>query len=259
MKYFFVVLQIELQKIQRAKIVWIIAAAFTIAPVMAGFFMFVLKDPSFAENSGLLGAQAQIAGEANWEAYLNLHAQMISVGGILVFGILTSWVFGREYTDGTIKDLLVLPYSRTTIVVAKFVAATVTNLLLSLYIITFGLFLGFIITLPGGSLDVMKEAFFTLTIVTILTVILSLPVAFFASYSRGYLAPLGFVIIMVVLSQMIGAIGYGEYFPWAIPSLYSGLTGEKIFNSLGLLITIIVSILGFMGTLYWWIYADQHE
>src|SRR5699024_1298166 len=44
--------------------------------------------------------------------YINLHAQMIAVGGIFVFGFVTSWIFGREYADKTVTDLLALPYSR---------------------------------------------------------------------------------------------------------------------------------------------------
>src|SRR5690625_4535709 len=116
MTCFLAALQTEMLKIRKSKVIWITAAAFTIAPLMAGFFMFVLKDPELAKSTGLVGAKAQIAGEANWPSYLGLHAQMIAVGGIFVFGFVTSWVFGREYSDNTVKDLLALPYSRAVIV-----------------------------------------------------------------------------------------------------------------------------------------------
>src|SRR5699024_6926344 len=78
-KYFLASLYTEGLKIIKSKVIWIIAAAFSIAPLMAGFFMFVLKDPELAKSSGLVGAQAQIAGEANWQSYMELHAQMIAV------------------------------------------------------------------------------------------------------------------------------------------------------------------------------------
>ncbi|WP_235201635.1 ABC transporter permease [Paenibacillus sp. FSL H8-0457] len=35
---------------------------------------------------------------------------------------MTSWTFGREYSDRTLKDLLVLPISRGKIAIAKYVA-----------------------------------------------------------------------------------------------------------------------------------------
>lgn len=258
MKYFSAVLLTELLKIRKSKVVWMTAAAFTIAPLMAGFFMFVLKDPELAKSSGLVGAKAQIAGEANWPSYLNLIAQMIAVGGIIVFGFITSWIFGREYADNTIKDLLSLPYSRAVTVIAKFVASFITNIILSIYIVTIGLVIGWIIGLPEWSSAVAQHGLLTLIVVIFLTIILSTPVAFLASYSRGYLAPLGFVIMTLVFSQIIGAVGYGEYFPWAIPALYSGLTGESILNWGGLFIIFMTSLLGFFSTLYWWLFADQH-
>lgn len=64
MKYFYIVFRVELFKTMKAKITWLTLAAFTIAPLMAGFFMFVLKNPDLAENIGLLSAKAQLAGEA---------------------------------------------------------------------------------------------------------------------------------------------------------------------------------------------------
>src|SRR5690625_4992162 len=136
MTYFFASLQTELLKIRKSKVVFLTAAAFTIAPLMAGFFIFVLKDPALAKSSGLLGAKAQIVGEANWPSYIELHAQVIAVGGIFVFGFVISWIFGREHTDKTVSDLLALPFSRSVIVLAKFTAAFITNIALSVYIVS---------------------------------------------------------------------------------------------------------------------------
>lgn len=263
MRTYLLALNAELLKIRKSKVVWITAAAFTIVPLLAGFFMFVLKNPEFSKSSGLLGAKAQIAGEASWPAYLSLHAQMIAVGGILIFGFITSWLFGREYSDGTAKDLLALPYSRAVIVLAKFAAAFITNVLMSVYVILIGLAVGWIINLPQWSTAVLIDGLFKLLVVTLLIIILSFPASFFASYGRGYLAPLGFVILSLVLSQIVAAAGYGEFFPWAIPALYSGLAeggaeGGAALNSSNITIIMMTSLTGIIGTLYWWIFADQH-
>ncbi|WP_066186035.1 ABC transporter permease [Gracilibacillus timonensis] len=259
MKYLLPALRVELLKVRKSKVVWITTGAFTLAPLIAGFFMFVLRYPAFAERSGLLGAQAQIVGEASWPAYLNLLAQMIAVGGILIFGFVSSWLFGREYADGTIKDLLALPYPRAVMVAAKFIAAGLTCLLISLYIITLGLLLGWFVGLPQGSLDVFLQGLGVLLLVTVLVILLSTPVAFIACYSRGYLAPLGFVIIVLVFAQIIAAAGFGAYFPWAIPALYSGIVASSMaLDWLGLMLIFITSIIGVGSTLAWWLMADQH-
>lgn len=258
MNHFFAALSVEALKVHKSKVTWIIAAAFTIAPLMAGLFMIILKNPELAESSGLVGAQAEFAGAADWPSYLGLFAQMIAVGGIFVFGFVTSWIFGREYTDRTVKDLLTLPYSRAVIVTAKFMVSFIVSFLLSVYILLIGFIIGWIIGLPGWSLDVVQYSLFIILIVTVLTILLSTPVAFFASFSRGYLAPLGFLVIALIFSQIIAAIGYGAYFPWSVPALYSGMTGEHIINLSGIIMIIITSLFGVFSTLFWWLYADQH-
>src|SRR5699024_8493957 len=247
MRSFHAVLQTECLKVRKSKVIWITVLAFTIAPLMAGFFMFLLKDPEIAKSTGFLGVKAQIAGEANWLSYIRLHAQMIAVGGLLVFGFVTSWIFGREYADNTAKDLLALPYSRVVIVMAKLVASVITNIALCAYIVCLGFLFGWIIGLPQWSFEMVTKGLFIVLIVSILTIALSTPVAFFASYGGGYLAPLGFVVITLVLSQIVSAAGFGAYFPWAIPSLYSGVTADGYTLEWGGLIIIFTT--GALGIL----------
>src|SRR5699024_8291151 len=121
---------------------WLTTAAFTIAPLMAGFFMIVLKDPDMAKNAGFISTKAQIAGEATWPSYLNLYAQIIAVGGIFVFGFVNSWIFGREYADNTITDLLALPYRSALSVPAKLGTSSTISLISSAYIVTLGILIG---------------------------------------------------------------------------------------------------------------------
>jgi bacitracin ABC transporter, permease protein, putative len=50
----------------------------------------------------------------------------------------------------------------------------------------------------------------------------------------------------------------GEYIPWSIPSLASGITGKVIFNLGGIISLFVVSISGFILTIAWWRYADYN-
>jgi len=255
----FTAFQVEMLKVRKSKMIWITLAVFTMAPMMAGFFIFVLKNPELARSSGLIGDKAQIFGVADWPAYLNMLAQIIAVGGILVFGFVTSWVFGREYADRTIKDLLTLPTHRMIIVLAKFLAVMLTNLLLSIYVILLGVSIGFFIQLPQWSWEMVWDKGFILLAATFLTLALSTPPAFLACCGRGYLAPIGFILFMVVLAQVIAAAGYGAFFPWAVPAIFSGMAGTE--TALGAGSFFLVFLTGFIGlaaTVSWWLYADQH-
>ena len=90
--------------------------------MVGGLFMVILKDPAWARRHGLIATKAQLAaGTADWPTYWALLAQAVAVGGVVLFGLVAIWVFGREYSDRTATDLLALPTARSTIVGAKFV------------------------------------------------------------------------------------------------------------------------------------------
>ena len=80
----------------------------------------------------------------------------MSIGGLIVFGFNASWIFGREYSDRTIRDLLALPISRNIIVFSKFIIAFM-GLVLSIYVLVLGLLLGLLIDIPGWSFDVIRQ------------------------------------------------------------------------------------------------------
>jgi len=252
------VIQTEMYKARKAKALWITAALFTIVPVVSSFFMYVLNNPELAEASGLLGAKAQIAGEASWSAFLMILSQMIAVGGIIVYGFVIAWIFGREYADRTIKDLLALPFSRSIVVYGKFLTGLLIHVYLSGYIILLGFILGFAIRLPGWNEMLASGSMFTLGIITFFIIILSTPAAFFASIGRGYLAALGFIIVILIVSQLITVLGYGDYFPWAIPALMGGIDGAEAIQLTAFHwgMILIVSSLGVGLTVYEWNFSD---
>jgi len=99
----------------------------------------------------------------------------------LVFGFIFSWVFGREYSHKTIKDLLALPISRSSIVLAKYLAAFLCCFLLALYVFVLGILVGKMVDIPGGSPAVMLRGTYVFAVCSLLSVVLSTPVGFMAS------------------------------------------------------------------------------
>ena len=251
---------VELLKARRSKMPLLTVLGFSLAPFAGGFFMIVLKDPDLARRLGLISAKAQIvAGSADWPTYLGLLAQATAIGGIILFSFVNSWVFGREYSDHTIKDLLALPTPRFVIVLAKFVLVTLWSAALTAFIYLFGLGVGLAVTLPPVSAEIFWQGTITMAITACLTIALATPIAFFASAGRGYLPPLGAAILAVILAQVIAAAGWGEYFPWSVPALYAGMAGPE-YTQLGMIsyvIVIFASLMGMIGTFVWWEWADQ--
>lgn len=246
---------VEILKARRSRISLFTALGFTLLPLASGFFMVVLKDPELARRVGLISTKAQlIAGAADWPTYLGLLAQAIAGGGIVLFGLIGSWVFGREYSDHTVKDLLALPTSRSVIVLAKFIVVAVWSALLTIMICLVGLGVGVAVGLSQASIPIVVQGGVTIAQAACLTIALVTPVTFFASAGHGYLSPLGFIFLVLLLAQVVAAAGWGEYFPWSIPALYA--QGESL-GIVNYVIIILTSIAGIGGTLIWWELADQ--
>jgi ABC-2 type transport system permease protein len=203
----------------------------------------------------LISAKAQITmGVADWPTYLKFLTLGTAMGGIMLFSLIGSWVFGREYSDRTVKDLLALPTSRSAIVLAKFVVIAGWSAALTILILSIGLAVGTAVVLPPVPAQVIVQGGVTLAITAILVIAVVTPIIFFASAGHGYLPPVGVAILAVGLAQVVGIIGYGEYFPWTIPGLYS--QGENL-GIVSYVIVILTSVAGVVGTLTWWELADQ--
>lgn len=249
----------ESLKVRKSRMLWITVIAAIFMALMMGFLMFISKNPELAAKMGLLGTKSSMVQNVDWPSYMNLLAEMIAALGILGSGFVTAWAFGREYSDRTIKDLLALPTSRADIVLSKFVVVIAWSLLLALVLLACSLAVGWAMGLAGWSGDVASQGISAYVATTLLTLVLCSPVAFFASYGRGYLAPIGFVIIMVVVAEFIATIGLGPYFPWAVPGLYGVATGGS-GDYPGMISYVIMALAGLAGlaaTFAWWRYADQ--
>jgi len=142
-----------------------------------------------------------------------------AMGGSMLFSLIGSWVFGREYSDRTVKDLLALPTSRSAIVLAKFVVIAGWSAALTIR--------G---SHPGDNGNPRH---------------CGCHADYFLRQRRARLFA-GVAILAVSLAQVVGIIGYGEYFPWAIPGLYS--QGENL-GMVSYVIVILTSVIGIAGTL----------
>jgi len=260
MKAFLSALWTEILKMRRSRVPLLCALGFSMAPLTGGLFMMILKDPQAARSMGLITAKAQLtAGAADWPAFFGFLAQAVAAGGAVVFGILTIWVFGREFSDHTVKELLALPTARTAIVAAKFTVITAWSVIVAALIFGIGLAVGALVVIPGWSMPLLQTALVDIVGTAVLTIPLMSCVAFLASVGRGYLLPFGWTILTLVLANLAAVTGWGDWFPWAIPGLFSGAAGPRA-EFLGVhsyVILTVASLLGLAATLSWWRSADQ--
>lgn len=254
MKNMFAAIWSESLKVLRSKVVWFTFIFFSIMPIMYGLMGFIQNNPGLAHNIGSIGAGVTLDGKVNWTSYLGNLKQGAAGAGIVGFAFVASWIFGREYSDRTIKDLLALPVSRSWIVLAKFIVMFIWCFLLSLFMFAIGLIVGMIINFDGFSVEILMHALYIFSVTSILSIIVSTPAAFLANYARGYLLPIGFTILTIVIGNFIGIAGLMQYYPWALPTVYQHAGHLETNSWIALCFT---GVLGLLGTFAWWRYADQ--
>ncbi len=226
-------------------------------PVAIAFLLFVARNPEISRKLGLVGAKANLVAYsgADWAAYLGLFTQMVAAGEFILLVLSISWVFGREFTDGTIKDLLAVPVRRSSILLAKFILIAAWAGLLTLVIFTSGFLMGALLQLPGGSVSIILEGSGRVLLTACLTTLVVLPYAFFASAGRGYLLPLGMAVLALMMANLAVVIGWGEVFPWSIPLLLA--QAKEPLPQVSPWIVIITGLAGMAATWLWWMKADQ--
>jgi ABC-2 type transport system permease protein len=250
----------ETLKMLRSKVPLFTTIGFFILPLVGGLFMIILKDPEAAKSMGLISTKAQItAGTADWSAFFSLLTQGTAIGGAILFAIVTTWVFGREFSDHTVKELLALPMPREATVSAKFIVIIVWTLALTLVTFLIGLIIGTLVSIPGWSGELLGISFVGVLGSTLLNMLLLPYVALLASTGRGYIPPFGWTILMVALAQIAIVMGWGDWFPWAVPGLFSGAAGPRseLLGMHSYIIVLISCAIGLALTFYWWRSADQ--
>ncbi|MBI5354395.1 MAG: ABC transporter permease [Chloroflexi bacterium] len=250
----------ETLKARRSKVPFFTALGFSIVPLVGGLFMIILKDPEAAKSMGLISAKAQLTvGTAEWSTLLNMLAQATAVGGAIIFSIVTTWVFGREFSDHTAKELLALPTSRATIVTAKFILIALWTFALTVLIFILGLIVGNNVDIPGWSTELFQSSTVDIFGSALLTIALLPYVALVASAGRGYMPAFGWMVFSTVLAQVAAITGWGDWFPWSVPALFSGAVGPRaeLLGTHSYVIVITTSMIGLFATFIWWRKADH--
>ncbi|MHA6532636.1 ABC transporter permease [Paenibacillus sp. BAC0078] len=200
------------------------------------------------------------AGDADWNTYLgNVVFMFASVLGIVGFAVLTSWSFGREYTDRTLKDLLALPVSRGKVIAAKTLISLAWCLIMAEAAFLFSLLIGSLTGLSGFSESLVLHYYIQLIITVVMQLLLCGPVIFLTSLSRGYLMPIVYSFMTMMLALIAGPTPFAKYLPWAIPALQLAGSGDSLFplTTLSYLIPVTTGLAGFVATWVWWHWADH--
>lgn len=209
-------LAMEALKLRRAPITWVLLLVYALAPLMLGLMMSVLLHPELGRRLGLVTVKAQLTiPAANWPTYLTLDGELLA-GGMIVLAIVEAYVFGREYVEGTVKDMLTLPVGRATLLAAKLAVSAAWFLLMTAIVYGEGLGVGLAIGLPGLAPGLLAAGVGRAAILAAEVFLAGVAAAWLAVASRGYLAPVGVTVLLLLVGNLFAHTGWSAWVPWSI-------------------------------------------
>ena len=260
---FLSVLGTEFIKLRRSKVTWLTFAVYTFIVAMGALFMWLMMNPGVARSLGLLGQKANIAlagQSADWPSFLTLVVEMGGLGGAMLCSIIVAYVFGREYVEGTAKNMLALPTSRAGFVLAKLIVSAVWYAAMTVWIIAVAWIAGSMLRIPGLTAALFETTVVKLLAMALMSLCCASIVAWIAVETRGYFAPLGFAIFTIMLASIFGHTGWAPWVPWSIIGLYSGAAGSDATLGWGSYVVIAATMLVGLGlTLRHEVFADNGQ
>lgn len=243
------VLRIECQKILRAPVARVAAIAVLalVSATSIGGYAAALHSP----DSDIGSKTAAMITAPGWAGYIGLTALSLGITALLAAGIVTAWIVGREFTDGTIVGLFAIPSSLGAVASAKILACagwgTVLILTQSIVSALGGIALG----LPAsGALHGWLTVF-----ATGITIICSaLPMAWVATRWRGYLPGIAATLAVLVVSNLAAGFGFGRYIPWAIPVLWAA--PDESVSTTALAVPVVIGLVGAWATRHAWAHLE---
>ncbi|MBN1192517.1 MAG: ABC transporter permease [Coriobacteriia bacterium] len=241
----------EVMKLKRASLLlWTVATAL-VAPALSNVFL-------TAQDFG----QAHVT----WPEFFGMAPMTMGTWwGILLLGLVTAFLFARDYTDGVAPTMLTTPMRRECFVLAKFLVLGAWILGLALLALVAQAAWATILGLDGFSWTAVWPVVGDVLIVTLL-IFLTLPVvALVAVASRGVLAPMLLSAFGFTAGMIGGVAGWGDWLPWAMPTAIGGtFLGPAVSSETQLMagswaIEAGVFAIGIAAVIWWVNHADSRE
>ncbi|GAA0125241.1 MULTISPECIES: ABC transporter permease [Clostridium] len=186
--------------------------------------------------------------------YDNSLLYMMLLSNMMIYVVITAYLFSREYIENTLKIILPIPISRTKLLLGKFI--TLFFLIVILNFVTWAGILilsgiyNSIFDMVGYNLLISIEWLFKYLVASILMYLTISPFAYIALKTKGFVAPVIASAVIVMGSAALSNQDFGALYPWtATFFLIKGKlqsTGYSI--TLGITIIAFVSIVGFLLT-----------
>ncbi|MGL5256683.1 MAG: ABC transporter permease [Proteocatella sp.] len=226
-------LQCEFMKLKRSKMTIISILGAMVNPFM--ILVEILKERS--NNPDVIVTYSGIFSQSNM--------YMILIFGLIVYTVFASYLFGREYTENTLKTILTIPVSKSSLLISKFLTLIIWCVGLSILSWFFCLIVGLLANASELNMTVVLSSLFECSFGTLLLVLMFSPIVFITIWTKGIVIPVITSATIVMFNAALTNENIGALFPWTSIYLVASNrileTGYPVILSVSLILfTIIV-------------------
>ena len=174
----------------------------------------------------------------------------------MVLTILGAWIISREYTDGTLKNIFIIPISKTVFLCGKllfFAILTFMFMLISwLEILVLALLCNCFI--PTTELTIPSLIFFLIKMLYggILLCAAQTPFIYLTIRTKGFVTPLIAIAVISLINVVLSNSGVAGFYPWSASYLLvtGRLSGQNCPKEISISIILIMCFLGIAASIF---------
>ncbi|UHA71766.1 ABC transporter permease [Paenibacillus sp. 481] len=238
----------ELLKLKRAKMFMVSIIGASAAPIL----MFV----AFLTAENEKPSEQPITFEVS---FYNTNLYVLLLIGTLLYGVITAYLFNREYVEDTLKNLLTIPVSRTSLIASKMAMLFIWIVILTLVAWGMTLILGLIGQFDGLSVAVLMKSLQQHLVGAVLLFLLSTPTIFVTFLFKNYVPTIIFTSVITMANIAITNSKYKVLFPWSAAHAIANNEFNAHFPPLYSYISVLVTAaIGLIATVVYFKKSDIH-
>ena len=148
------------------------------------------------------------------ELFYNVNLYTVLIIGVPLYGVVTTYLFNREYTENTLKNILTIPVSRMSFIMSKTLLLFMWIMMLTVIAWGITLVLGLLMQFNGLSSSMLTESIKQFSIGGILLFILSSPIILVTLVMKNYVPTIIFTVVITLINVMGGNSEHRALFPW---------------------------------------------
>ena len=151
--------------------------------------------------------------------FTNVNMYMSAMFAVLIFAIIISYLFGREYNEHTLKTMLTIPISRGKFLLSKYLMFLVWIVILTIVTSLSTLIFGFTAGLDGFSLKLFVDSFAQLLYANVLLFLTFSPFVFVSLFITNMVPAMIGGAGLALVNLMVYGQNWAPFVPWVSPYL----------------------------------------